>query len=140
MAAAGNCVKELVWPARYEDCIAVGGSNFHDKPWRGSCRGIDVDISAPAENVFRAKTGGFIPNEVSQGEGTSYAVALTAGAAACWLAHHGRANVVAAARRNRETVQALFRRLVAQGVLWTMKLEVPEKGLPVRVGEEDLKP
>jgi arylsulfatase A-like enzyme len=33
-----------------------------------------------------------------------------------------------------------YRRLVAQGVLWTMKLEVPEKGLPVRVTEADLKP
>ena len=113
LAAAGNCVRQVVWPARYEDCIAVAGSNFHDKPWQGSCRGSDVDVSAPAENVFRAKAGGLIPNEVGQGEGTSYAVALTAGAAACWLAHHGRANVVLAARRNGETVQALFRRLVS---------------------------
>jgi serine protease len=113
LAAAGNCVRQVVWPARYEDCIAVAGSNFHDKPWQGSCRGTDVDVSAPAENVFRAKAGGLTPNEVGQGEGTSFAVALAAGAAACWLAHHGRANVVLAARRNGETVQALFRRLVS---------------------------
>lgn len=112
MAAAGNCVREVVWPARYEDCMAIGGSNFRDQPWRGSCRGADVDISAPAENVFRASTEGPTPSAIGQGEGTSYAVAMTAGAAACWLAHHGRANVVAAARRNGETVQALFRRLV----------------------------
>ncbi len=33
-----------------------------------------------------------------------------------------------------------YRRLIAQGVLWTMKVEVPEKGLPVQVTEADLKP
>jgi type 1 glutamine amidotransferase len=32
-----------------------------------------------------------------------------------------------------------YRRLVAQGVLWTLKLDIPEKGLPVEVAEEDLK-
>ena len=32
-----------------------------------------------------------------------------------------------------------YRRLVAQGVLWTLKLPVPEGGLPVAVGEEVLK-
>jgi serine protease len=112
VAAAGNCVSEVVWPARYEDCIAVGGSNFYDKPWRGSCHGPEVAICAPAENVFRATANGSSPNEIAQAEGTSYSVALTAGAAACWLAHHDRANVIRAARRNKETVQALFRRLV----------------------------
>ncbi len=32
-----------------------------------------------------------------------------------------------------------YRRLVAQGVLWTLDLPVPEKGLPVNVIEDDLK-
>src|SRR5262249_28416577 len=32
-----------------------------------------------------------------------------------------------------------YRRLVAQGVLWTLKLPVPEKGLPVEVADADLK-
>ena len=27
LAAAGNCVELVVWPARYEDCIAVAGTN-----------------------------------------------------------------------------------------------------------------
>ena len=34
---------------------------------------------------------------------------------------------------------AEYRRLAAQGVLWTLKLPVPEKGLAVEVAEEDLK-
>jgi type 1 glutamine amidotransferase len=32
-----------------------------------------------------------------------------------------------------------YRRLVTQGVLWTLKLEIPDKGLAVAVTEEDLK-
>ena len=37
---------------------------------------------------------------------------LTAGVAALWLAQHGRANLVAAARDRGETLQAMFLRLV----------------------------
>jgi hypothetical protein len=33
----------------------------------------------------------------------------------------------------------VYRRLVAQGVLWSLKLPIPEKGLPVDMAEEDLK-
>lgn len=115
LAAAGNCVRFVVWPARYDDCIAVAGTNWQHRPWRGSCRGAAVDISAPGENVLRARTvPGQAPSaaHVGQGQGTSFAVALTAGAAALWLAHHGRANLVAAARARSETLQEMFRRLV----------------------------
>jgi len=49
---------------------------------------------------------------VGQGQGTSFAVALTAGVAALWLAHHGRDTVVSAARARGETVQVMFRRLL----------------------------
>lgn len=114
LAAAGNCVRTVVWPARYDDCIAVAGTDSKDAAWRGSCRGSAVDISAPGENVYRARIASGSPpgNEVGQGQGTSFAVALTAGIAALWLAHHGRANLVAAARARDETVQAMFRRLL----------------------------
>jgi subtilisin family serine protease len=115
LAAAGNCVRTVVWPARYDDCIAVAGTNSRDEPWRGSCCGAAVDISAPGENVFRARVPeGAAPGnaEVGQGQGTSFAVALTAGVAALWLAHHGRANLVAAARARGETLQVMFRRLL----------------------------
>jgi hypothetical protein len=32
-----------------------------------------------------------------------------------------------------------YRRLVAQGVLWTMKLPISKDGLPVEVTEDELK-
>lgn len=32
-----------------------------------------------------------------------------------------------------------YRRLVAQGVLWTLKLPIPEKGLAVEIADEDLR-
>jgi Trehalose utilisation len=32
-----------------------------------------------------------------------------------------------------------YRRLVTQGVLWTMDVAIPDKGLPVRVADQDLK-
>ncbi len=108
LAAAGNCVGAVVWPARYDECIAVAGVDVRDARWRGSSHGSAVDISAPAENVIRAT----VPVGADQGQGTSFAVALTAGVAALWLAHHGRANLVAAARARGETVQVMFNRLL----------------------------
>ncbi|QHO79400.1 hypothetical protein ACH79_39905 [Bradyrhizobium sp. CCBAU 051011] len=47
LAAAGNCVSEVVWPARYAEVIALGGINEAFKPWRGSCFGPAVAFSAP---------------------------------------------------------------------------------------------
>ena len=115
LAAAGNCVRVVVWPARYDDCIAVAATNAADQPWPGSCRGASVDISAPGQNVYRAVVppgGPTTTDTVAQGQGTSFAVALTAGVAALWLAHHGRENVLAAAHARAETVQVMFRRLL----------------------------
>ena len=115
LAAAGNCVRLVVWPARYDECIAVAATNAADQPWPGTCRGEPVDVSAPGQNVYHAvvlpggPTGG---DAVGQGQGTSFSVALTAGVAALWVAHHGRANVVAAAHARGETVQAMFLRLL----------------------------
>ena len=112
VAAAGNCVHEVVFPARYPDCIAVAGTNWKDEPWRGTCQGDAVTIAAPGENVFRAAATVTGADDYGQGQGTSFAVALVAGVAALWLAHHGRANLIAAARANGETLQAAFKRLL----------------------------
>ena len=107
LAAAGNCIGLVVWPARFDECIAVAGVDIRDAKWRGSCSGAAVDISAPAENVWRAT----VPNGSGQGQGTSFAVALAAGTAALWLSHHGRANLIGAARARGETLQDMFRRM-----------------------------
>lgn len=111
LAAAGNCVRTVGWPARYDDCIAVAGTDSSDLPWIGTCRGAPVDIAAPGQNVLRAQVAaGSQPGAaVGQGQGTSFAVALTAGVAALWLARHGRAAVVAAAHARGETVLRLVR-------------------------------
>lgn len=113
LAAAGNCVGAVVWPARYDDVIAVAGTNVADRPWQGSCRGGSVDISAPAEFVLRAdpRVPGD-PNLVSGGQGTSFAVAMTAGAAACWLAHYDRDKLISDLEQG-TTLQDRFRRMLA---------------------------
>lgn len=112
VAAAGNCVRLVVWPARYPECIAVGGCNIVEKPWKGSCRGGAVDITAPAEQVWHASATD--PRGIDDGQGTSFAVALVAGAAAQWLAHHGPSAVAAEAQARDVTVQALFREAIQQ--------------------------
>jgi serine protease len=115
LAAAGNCVGWVVWPARYARCLAIAGTNAADAPWKGSSRGGSVDVSAPAELVWRAKrqmrtdpTDG-----IDGGQGTSFAVALAAGVAALWLAHHGRDALVASLGPG-ERLQDRFRTLLRQ--------------------------
>jgi serine protease len=114
VAAAGNCVGEVVWPARYPEVIAIGGVNAAFEPWRGSSRGPAVAISAPAEFVTRADPRD--PREplaaVGGGQGTSFATALIAGIAALWLAYHDRDKLLALLPPGR-TLQLMFRNLLA---------------------------
>lgn len=116
LAAAGNCVKIVVYPAAYENVIAVAGVDHQDKPWKGTSQGDAIDISAPAENVYVARRTPADPQEdkVEPGQGTSFAVALTAGVAALWLAHHGRNAVRNEAQKRGISVQALFRAALQQ--------------------------
>ena len=114
MAAAGNYVGFVTAPASYPECLAVAASNADDRPWTGSSRGAQVDISAPGQAVWTAATnrGPAGPvYTVEQGDGTSFAVAALAGVAALWLAHHGAAAVQA---RFGSQTQEVFRRLVIQ--------------------------
>ncbi|MBY5735474.1 S8/S53 family peptidase [Rhizobium leguminosarum] len=111
MAAAGNCVGFVVYPASDDRVIGVAGVDVNDKPWRGTSAGPSVTISAPAENVYVARRtpvdGGV--GIVSGGQGTSFAVATTAGVAALWIAHFGRGKIRAEAKRRGVSVQELFR-------------------------------
>lgn len=111
LAAAGNCVRFVTYPASDPNVIAVAGVDVNDAPWKGSCRGKAVTIAAPAENVYVARRRPGVADKtlVSGGQGTSFAVALTAGVAALWLAHHGRDAVVAEALKRGISVQELFR-------------------------------
>ncbi|MET4804403.1 S8 family serine peptidase, partial [Bradyrhizobium sp. LB11.1] len=111
VAASGNCVGFVVYPASDRNVISLGGTDIGDKPWKGTSRGSRVDISAPAENVFVARrTPGDDGNGiVAGGQGTSFATALTAGVAATWISHFGRDNIRAEARKRAISVQELFR-------------------------------
>ena len=95
VAAAGNYTGPvIVWPARYSECICMGGCDALRGPWEGSARGGRIDFSGPAQDVWKAgfdRKGAEIPK---QSKGTSFATAMTAGIAALWLAHHGRDNLI----------------------------------------------
>ncbi|MEE8584891.1 MAG: S8/S53 family peptidase, partial [Acidobacteriota bacterium] len=97
LAAAGNYVPFVVWPAAYEEVIALGATNVRKAPWVWSSRGSSVDISGPGESVWHAEVtrdGTNFEFDFSHGSGTSYAVATTAGIAALWLSFHGRGNLI----------------------------------------------
>jgi len=94
LAAAGNVWPWVVYPAKFDNVVAVAASNAIDKPWQDSASGDEVDISAPGESVWRAYShpqDGALRFDVEPSSGTSYAVATAAGACALWLASHGRA-------------------------------------------------
>lgn len=114
LAAAGNQVKTVVWPARYDNVIAVAASNVDGKPWTGSSAGSAVDITAPGESVWVAspKAGNPDPLDCLQmGSGTSYAVATTAGIAALWMSRHSGEPAFQALRASGRQTEA-FRRIL----------------------------
>ncbi len=121
-AAAGNCVGFVVAPAAYDDTIAVAGTNVRSGPWKGSSHGSAVDISAPAEHVWiaRRQKATDPTTKVEPGEGTSYAVANVAGAAALWLAYHDRAKLLERYGSGRR-LQDVFRELLGE----TAKVPAP---------------
>ena len=116
LSAAGNCIGPVVWPARYREVIAVGGTNVHNRKWKGSCSGDAVDISAPAEHVWKAQRDEDVDilNGIQAGQGTSYAVAICAGIAALWLEKNGIAAVKAEALQRGISMTDLFRQAARQ--------------------------
>jgi len=91
IAAAGNNVKTVVWPARYPNVIALAASNFDNRVWSGSSGGSMVAIGAPGESVWIANPkmeGDSAVNCLSMSSGTSFATATTAGIAALWVSLH----------------------------------------------------
>lgn len=98
LAAAGNCVPFVVWPAAYEEVIAVAACNAKREIWRGSSTGEAVDVTAPGESVWHAQVKKddkeVITFGVDRGNGTSFAVAAVAGIAALWLSYHGREKLI----------------------------------------------
>jgi len=88
VAAAGNYVRTVVWPARFRSTIAVAANNVRCAPWKQSSHGKAVDISAPGESVWRATFNEKHDYMNAMGKGTTFATGNTAGAAALWLSWH----------------------------------------------------
>lgn len=89
VCAAGQPLASVISPAHGRRTIAAAGSTVGSIPWGDSARGSAVDWAAPADAMFRAEvhrdgTAGY----AADGDGTSYAAAITSGAAALWLARH----------------------------------------------------
>src|SRR4029453_7402241 len=93
MAAAGNYVRAGTAPASSANCLAVAATGPGDTLWVDSSRGIAVDVSMPGSCVHVAAYNDMTP-VVRMANGTSYAVAHLAAAAALWLAHHGRQSLI----------------------------------------------
>lgn len=91
IAAAGNLVPFVVWPAAYPEVIAVAGCTSARRKWSGSSSGKEVSVTAPARNVWKAADG---QRRVATSDGTSFSAASTAGIAALWLAFHGRQSLI----------------------------------------------
>jgi hypothetical protein len=106
-------VRFVVWPAAYDEVIAVAACNVRRQTWRGSCRGAAVDVTAPGESVWCARvdrTATPPAHDSARSSGTSYAVATVAGIAALWLARHGPDNL--ARRYGAEKIPFIFNRLL----------------------------
>ncbi|WP_165816007.1 S8 family serine peptidase [Kumtagia ephedrae] len=112
LAAAGNCVHAVLYPAWDANVIAVAAVDADDRAWRGTSHGPKVDISAPGENVYVARRhwpADADKSLVEPGQGTSFAVAIAAGCAALWLSRHSPDAVQAEAEKRGVSVQELFR-------------------------------
>lgn len=92
VCAAGQPLRHVVSPAHGRRTVATAGSTVGSVPWGKSAYGSAVDWAAPADHIHRAQTQPpSTPVYASRGDGTSYAAAITSGAAALWLARHGAA-------------------------------------------------
>lgn len=108
--AATKCV---VYPARFDQVVAVAACNCNRQPWSQSASGDSVDIAAPGESVWRAlstRRNGTVVYSIEPSSGTSYAVAHVAGACATWLAFHGRSALIA--KYGPEKLAGVFRTLL----------------------------
>ncbi|MGI8499832.1 MAG: S8 family peptidase [Hassallia sp.] len=113
VAASGTYVPYVVWPAAYDEVIAVTGSNVLRQIWSGASQGRQVDVTAPAEKVWYAKVDK-IDNQfrynILQGSGTSFSAPLVAGIAALWLSYHGREQLIK--RYGAEKIPFIFNQIL----------------------------
>lgn len=114
VCAAGNHIDPVVPPAALPETIAVAATTWQSLPWHGSSFGPAVDFSAPGAVITKAmavRNG--IGSEIrGTGNGTSYAAAITTGAAALWLRRWGP-QILANYGRTEKRVEAFRQAAVA---------------------------
>jgi thermitase len=116
ISAAGNVWPFVIYPAKLDEVIAVAASNCELRPWKKSAKGKAVDVTAPGESIWRARSTKATakPFSNARSDGTSYATAMTAGACATWLAFHGRAKLVE--KYGKENLSTVFRHMIRSTV------------------------
>lgn len=118
LAAAGNFWPFVVYPARFHQVVAVAACDCRRRIWSGSATGGTVDVTAPGESVWRARTRKTaVRFDVNRSSGTSYAVAATAGICSLWLAFHGRRKLIA--RYGAGSLAAVFQSLIKSNGVFT---------------------
>ena len=124
VTAAGNVWDPVVYPARLNRTLAVGGCTPAMTPWLGSSFGPEVDLCAPAWPIRRASVDRAGNPHYAHGDGTSFATPQVAGTAALWLRYRGP-EISAAYPEKWQRVEA-FKRIVTStarpGVEWNRNL------------------
>lgn len=95
VCAAGQVWPWVIYPGRFNRVMTVSGIGPSGAPWGSAACGKYVDWCGPADEIRRLKikpnAAGYETgiNPKADGDGTSYATAITSGIAAMWLAWHG---------------------------------------------------
>ena len=96
VAAGGQIIDSVTYPGKFARTIGVGGVRPDKNVWFRYEMGIAkraIDIWAPADEIRRANSvprdGEVVEAPYERGDGTSYATAHVAGAAAMWLGLRG---------------------------------------------------
>ncbi len=84
IGAGGNSANSLwIYPASYENAIAVAATDSSDFFWGGTSYGTSIDLAAPGSQVWST----WISNAYFPSSGTSFAAPGVAGAAALVKSH-----------------------------------------------------
>lgn len=113
VAAAGDDLPGVLFPARLPGVIACAASNALEAAWRSSGLGEAITITAPGERIWHEEPfspdGGETLPEPRQSSGTAFAAAEVAGLAALWIGFHGRRRLLRHCDGRPELLPFLFR-------------------------------